>query len=80
MTLSESEVDDGLSPGDRVRLKSESLGWRAEIKLRGKVGELTERRNDGRVTVCFDNGKLLVGRDPKGFERVEESGLKAKKS
>jgi hypothetical protein len=64
-----SEVDNGLRVGDRVRIISESLAWRAEMTLRGKVGEVTERRDDGRVTLRFGNGRLLMGRDAKDFER-----------
>jgi hypothetical protein len=67
-----SEVDNGLRVGDRVRIISESLAWRAEMTLRGKAGEVTERRDDGRVTVRFGNGRLLMGRDAKDFERVGE--------
>ena len=67
-----SEVDNGLRVGDRVRIISESLAWRAEMTLRGKVGEVTERRDDGRVTVRFGNGRLLMGRDANDFERVGE--------
>jgi hypothetical protein len=67
-----SEVDNDLRVGDRVRIISESLAWRAEMTLRGKVGEVTERRDDGRMTVRFHNGRLLVGRDAKDFERVGE--------
>jgi hypothetical protein len=74
-----SEVDDGLSVGDRVRLISESLAWRAEMTLREKIGEVTERRDDGRITVRFDNGRLLMGRDAESFERVKDNGLKTKK-
>jgi len=73
-----SEDDNGLRVGDRVRLISESLSWRAEIMLQGKVGEVTERRDDGRITVRFDNGRLLMGRDAEAFERAREIGLKAK--
>lgn len=64
--------------GDRVKLVPESLGWKAEERLRDKIGEVVEHRDDGRVTVRFDNGQLLMGRDPKAFERVGEFGLKAK--
>jgi hypothetical protein len=39
---------------------------------------VVESRDDGRVTVRFDNGQLLMGRDPKAFERVGEMGLTAK--
>jgi hypothetical protein len=72
-------VDDGLGVGDRVRLISQSLAWRAEMTLQGKVGEVTERHDDGRITVRFENGRLLVGRDVEAFERVMETGPKAKK-
>ena len=72
-------VDDGLGVGDRVRLISESLAWRAEMTLQGKVGEVTERHDDGRITVHFENGRLLMGRDVEAFERVMETGLKAEK-
>ena len=65
--------------GDRVRLIAETLAWKAEITLQGKIGEVTERRADGRITVRFDNGRLLMGRDGVAFERVGEPGLKAKK-
>jgi hypothetical protein len=71
-----SEIDE-LTVGDRVRLVTESLAWRAEMTLRGKVGEVTERRDANRITVRFDNGRLLMGRDAVSFERVG-SGLKAK--
>ena len=73
-----SEVDEGLTVGDRLRLIPESLAWRAEMTLRGKVGEVTERLDDGRITVRFENGRLLMGRDAEAFERVRETGPKAK--
>ena len=53
---SESETD--LKVGDRVRLIAESLTWRAEMTLQGQIGEL-ERRDDGKVTIRFDNGSFL---------------------
>ena len=69
----------GLTVGDRVTIVLESLTWQAEIKLRGKTGEVVERRSDGRVTIRFDNGRLLMGRDATAFERVgDDPGLKAK--
>jgi hypothetical protein len=64
--------------GDRVKLIPESLRWKAEERLQNKIGEVVERRDDGRLTVRFDNGQLLMGRDPKAFERVGELALKAK--
>jgi hypothetical protein len=47
------------------------------MTLRGKVGEVTERRDDGRITVRF-NGRLLMSRGSEAFERAREIGLKAK--
>jgi hypothetical protein len=71
-------LDDGLKVGDRVRLIAESLAWKAEMTLQGQIGELIERRDDGRVTIRYDNGRLLIGRDPEAFERVPHQGMKAK--
>ena len=73
---SESETD--LKVGDRVRLIAESLTWKAEMTLQGQIGELIERRDDGRVTVRFDNGRLLMAGDPEAFEHVSHQGMKAK--
>jgi hypothetical protein len=73
------QPDTGLKVGDRVRLIAQTLAWRAEITLRGQIGEVIERRDDGRVSIRFDNGRLLLGRDAGSFERVAEPGLKAKK-
>jgi hypothetical protein len=73
---SESETD--LKVGDRVRLIAESLTWKAEMTLHGQIGELIERRDDGRVTVRFDNGRLLMAGDPEALERVPHQGMKAK--
>jgi hypothetical protein len=74
---SESETD--LKVGDRVKLIAESLAWKAEMTLQGQVGEVIERRDDGRVTIRFDNGRLLMARDVECFERFTNHGLKAKK-
>jgi hypothetical protein len=65
---SESETD--LKVGDRVRLIAESLTWKAEMTLQGQIGEIIERRDDGRITIRFDTGRLLIARDPDAFERV----------
>jgi hypothetical protein len=73
----EYQSGGALEVGDRVRLVPQSLAWRAEMTLQDQIGEVIERRDDGRVTVRFDNGRLLMAREPKSFERV--SGLKAKK-
>jgi hypothetical protein len=54
--------------GDRVRLIADTLAWRAEKSLQNKPGEVVECRDDGRISVRFDGGRLLLGRDPKDFE------------
>jgi hypothetical protein len=71
-------VESPLNVGDRVRLITETLAWRAEIALQGQVGEIIERREDGRITIRFDNGRLLMAREPESFELVSSLGLKAK--
>jgi hypothetical protein len=72
------QPDTDLKVGDRVRLIAQTLAWRAEITLRGQIGEVIELRDDGRVSFRFDNGRLLLGRDAGSFERVAEPGLTAK--
>jgi hypothetical protein len=57
--------------GTRVRLIADTLAWRAEIPLQGKIGEVIELREDGRISVRFDNGRLLMGRDVKAFEKAK---------
>jgi hypothetical protein len=71
-------MEAGLKVGDRVRLIAETLAWRAEATLQGQTAEVIELRENGRVSVRFDNGRLLMGRDPNSFERVAGLGLKAK--
>ena len=73
-----SQLGTGLKVGDQVRLIAQTLAWRAEMTLRGQIGEVIERRDDGRVTIRFDGGRLLVGRDAGHFERLVELGLKVK--
>jgi hypothetical protein len=68
-----------LEVGDRVRLILQSLAWKAETTLQGQIGEVIERRDDGRVTIRFANDRLLMGRDVESFERVLDQGLEAKK-
>ncbi len=70
--------ETGLKVGDRVRLIAETLAWRAETTLQGQIAEVIELRENGRVSVRFDNGRLLMGRDPDSFERVAGLGVKAK--
>jgi len=72
-----SQLGTGLKVGDQVRLIAQTLAWRAEMTLRGQIGEVIERRDDGRVSIRFDNGRLLLGRDVEPFERLGEPGLKA---
>jgi hypothetical protein len=73
-----SESENDLKVGDRVRLKAQTLAWRAEMTLQGQIGEVVGRRDDGRVTIRFDGGKLLMGRDVNSFEGVREpDGMKA---
>ena len=75
----QSELDNGLKVvGDRVRLIAESLAWKAEMTLQGQIGEVIERRDDGRLTIRYDNGRLLMGQEPESFERVPDIGLRAK--
>ena len=66
---------NSLEIGDRVKLFPESLGWKGEFRLRDKIGEVTEI--DGRITVRFQNGRFLMGRDAEAFEKFEP-GLKAR--
>jgi hypothetical protein len=70
--------ETALEVGDRVRLIAQTLAWKAEMTLQTQIGEVIERRDDGRVTIRFDNGRLLMGRDAKAFERVFDQGLRAK--
>ena len=70
-------VESALKVGDQVRLIAETLAWRAEIALQGQIGEIIERREDGRITIRFNNGRLLMGREPESFELVSNFGLKA---
>ncbi len=74
-----SQLGTGLKVGDQVRLIAQTLAWRAEMTLRGQIGEVIERRDDGRVSIRFDNGRLLMGRDVEPFECLAELGLKVKK-
>ena len=60
----------GLNVGDRVRLIADTLAWKAEMTLQGKIGEVVELRTDGRVSIRFENGRLLEGRSVEPFERV----------
>jgi hypothetical protein len=50
------------------------------MTLPGQIGEVIERRDDGRVTIRFDNGRLLMRRDVESFERVLNPGTKAERN
>ena len=66
-----SQLETDFKVGDRVRLIAETLSWRAEMTLQGEIADVIELRDDGRVSVRFDNGRRLLGRDPVSFERVK---------
>jgi len=68
----------GFEVGNRVMLIADTLAWKAEMTLRGKIGEVIERRADGRISLRFDNGRLLIGRESESFELVSSQGPKAK--
>jgi hypothetical protein len=68
----------GLKIGDRVRLIAETLAWKAEMTLQGQIGEVIQIRDNGRVSVRFDNGRLLLGREAGSFELVAGTEPKAK--
>ncbi len=65
-----SLFEAGLKVGDRVRLVADTLAWKAEMTLQGRTGEVVELRADGRVSIRFENGRLLEGRSIEPFERV----------
>ena len=73
------QPNTGLKVGDRIRLIAETLAWKAEKTLQGQIAEVIELRDDGRVSVRFDSGRLLLGQEAGSFERVAEPGVKAKK-
>ena len=76
MKRKKPETDTGLKIGDRVKLALDTLAWRAETTLHGKIGEVIECRDDGRVSIRFDNGRLLMGRSADQFERTLDVALK----
>ena len=77
--IRKAQTQTGLEVGDRVRLMLNTLAWKAEIKLRTKIGEVIEVGDNGRISIGFDNGRMLLGRDAEAFERVGELRLKAEK-
>jgi hypothetical protein len=71
-------TESDLKKGDRVKLLPRTPAWNAETTLQGKIGEVTECREDGRVSVLFEHGRLLMGCDSGQLERLNEVGLKVK--
>ena len=68
MRKRKAQTDPGV--GDRVRLVSETSLRKDEMDLQGQTGEVIECAEGKRVTVRFANGRLLMGRDAKLFERI----------
>jgi hypothetical protein len=66
-------TDNGFKIGDRARLVSETPLWKSEMGLQGKIGDIIEYFEDGtvrKVTVRFADGRLLMGKDARLFERA----------
>ncbi len=61
------------------RLISELFHLESRAFIAGKIAKVVERRDDGRITVRYDDGRLLMGREARTFERVVALGLNAKK-
>jgi len=55
-----------------VRVDQHKLHWFVDAV------EVIERRDDGRLTIRYNNGRLLMGQEPESFERVPDIGLRAK--
>lgn len=72
-------LDEDLQIGDLVKLAHGTLTWSAERMLRGKVGQVIARHNDGsrtpRFTVQFSIRKTLERREMTVFEFVERPSL-----
>ena len=53
----------GLHLGDRVKLSDATQAKNADTtSLQGKIGEVVEMRDDGRVSQWFEGGRLLMVR------------------
>jgi hypothetical protein len=48
------------------------------MERQGQIGEVIERRGDGRITIQFDNDRLLMALEHEFFERVSDSEAKGK--
>jgi hypothetical protein len=67
-----SPTDSGLKVGDRARLVSETPLWKIEPLLQGKIGDIIESFEDGnvrKVTIRYSDGRLLMCKDGRLFER-----------
>jgi hypothetical protein len=67
-----SRLETGLKVGDRARLVSETPLWKTEPLLQGKIGDIIECFEDGnlrKVTVRYSDGRLLMCKDVRLFER-----------
>jgi hypothetical protein len=70
MTKRKRQTDNDPKIGDRVRLVSEAPLRKDEMDLQGETGEVIECSEGKRLTVRFANGRLLMGKDAKLFERT----------
>jgi len=64
------QTDTDPKMGDRVRFVSDASLRKDEMDLQGQTGKVIECSKGKRVTVRFANGRLLMGRDAKLFERA----------
>ena len=64
------QTDTDPKMGDRVRFVSDASLRKDEIDLQGQTGEVIECSEGKRVTVRFANGRLVMGKDAKLFERA----------
>lgn len=65
---------EGLHLGDRVKFNAEGFAGNTDATLRGKIGDVVAVRDDGRVSVRFEGGRLLIGCSPESFARVVQLG------
>jgi hypothetical protein len=72
--MKQSKTDGDLKTGDRVKLVPDKAAWKAEITLQNKTGEVIECRDDGRISIRFDNGRLLLGLPAEQLEHSSRSG------
>jgi hypothetical protein len=66
-------LQDGLMKKSALgaHFRDESM---AERLLQGQIAEVIELRDDGRVSVRFDNGRLLLGREAGSFCGLQSPG------